>query len=317
MLVSFVIPTYNRLNYLKKAINSIREQTNSSYEIIVSENNCTDSTKAWLLKQRDIVNVFHNENIKIFSNWNEGIKIAKGKYIVLLTDDDLANSNMVEKINQIDKKYSEIAMILFNHQYIDENGNLISIYEMKQSGFFKKGQGFNYFANGVDNRPCAIAMSKKDVEYLNYYNEIFELTSSDSELIQKLSIIGNIYFVNDNNFMCSNRIWTGSLTTNKLLTNKWHEEIELWCNNMMSFTKEHINYDFANNKKNIIFSNYYSAIVNNLKYEKRFELRKSLKKMPLTIKKTKFDILKLIISSDYLFKLFTAYKNKKDKVKQV
>jgi len=99
-LVSVVLGTCNRLNFLKLAIDSIRlEVAPFPHEIIVVDGGSTDGTLQWLVNQKDIIAIIqHNtgkwkgEKIKRKS-WgyfmNLGFKCAQGKYLCMLSDDCL------------------------------------------------------------------------------------------------------------------------------------------------------------------------------------------------------------------------------------
>lgn len=51
-MVSIIILTYNKLEYTKKCIQSIRDNTaKGKYEIIVVDNNSSDETCNWLKNQ--------------------------------------------------------------------------------------------------------------------------------------------------------------------------------------------------------------------------------------------------------------------------
>lgn len=99
-LVSVVLGTCNRINFLQLAIDSIRlEIATFSHEIIVVDGGSTDGTLQWLIGQKDIIVIVqHNtgkwkgEKIERKS-WgyfmNLGFKCAQGKYICMLSDDCL------------------------------------------------------------------------------------------------------------------------------------------------------------------------------------------------------------------------------------
>lgn len=98
--VSVVLGTYNRLKYLKIALESIRrEVANLSHEIIVVDGGSNDGTLAWLTRQKDILTIVHHnhgvwqgKNIERLS-WgffmNLAFKVARGKYVCMLSDDCL------------------------------------------------------------------------------------------------------------------------------------------------------------------------------------------------------------------------------------
>jgi GT2 family glycosyltransferase len=99
-LVSVVIGTFNRLSFLKLAIDSIRDELDGlPHEMIVTDGGSTDGTLKWLAKQKDIISIIqHNRGTWRGQqidrrSWgyfmNLGFKCAQGKYICMLSDDCL------------------------------------------------------------------------------------------------------------------------------------------------------------------------------------------------------------------------------------
>ena len=86
MDISIIIPTYNRLWSLNKAIESCKE-TALSYEIIVVDDGSTDGTAEWLRQQQGIVAIIKANEGKDWSV-NKAMAVAKGKYIRFLDSDD-------------------------------------------------------------------------------------------------------------------------------------------------------------------------------------------------------------------------------------
>lgn len=86
---SIVIPTFNHCDdLLKPCIESVLKYTNlSDTEIIVVANGCKDGTKDYLLSIPNIRTLWFDEGIGYTKATNEGIKIATGKYIVLINND--------------------------------------------------------------------------------------------------------------------------------------------------------------------------------------------------------------------------------------
>lgn len=100
--ISIVLGTYNRLNFLKLTIKSIRQELASmdcEHEIIVVDGGSNDRTISWLTRQKDIITIiqhnrgnWHGKKIERKS-WgyfmNLTFKTAQGKYICMLSDDCL------------------------------------------------------------------------------------------------------------------------------------------------------------------------------------------------------------------------------------
>ena len=107
MKISLIVPTYNRAEFLKKALPSFVNQTidNKDYEILVIDNNSTDNTKHIV---ENFKKNFQNFRIKYFFEKNQGLHFARnkgiseaqGEIIVFGDDDIVASENWLEKIKQ-------------------------------------------------------------------------------------------------------------------------------------------------------------------------------------------------------------------------
>jgi glycosyltransferase involved in cell wall biosynthesis len=102
VIVSVIIPSYNREILIQKAIDSVMKQTFQDFEILVIDDASTDNTK-------EIIDSLHNNKIKYFRleknsgqcvARNYGIRHAKGKYVAFLDSDDEWLPEKLEK--QID-----------------------------------------------------------------------------------------------------------------------------------------------------------------------------------------------------------------------
>lgn len=99
-LVSAVIPTYNRAEYVGGAIESALNQTYDDVQVVVVNDGSTDDTRDVLSTYEgdDRVKVRHNEeNRGIPTTMNRGIDAADGKYVGVFGDDDRWRPTKVEK----------------------------------------------------------------------------------------------------------------------------------------------------------------------------------------------------------------------------
>jgi glycosyltransferase involved in cell wall biosynthesis len=95
MDVSIIIPTYNRLWSLPRAIDSCKN-TNCSVEIIVVDDGSTDGTWEWL-QQQSSVKSFYQKNQGQTYAINHGAMSATGKYIRFLDSDDFLTEGIIDK----------------------------------------------------------------------------------------------------------------------------------------------------------------------------------------------------------------------------
>jgi len=97
-IFSVVIPTYDSLSFLKKAIQSVLIQTEQNFEIIVVDNNSNDGTQEFVRKFQDLrIHLFVVENNGVIAvSRNVGIKNAKGSWVCFLDSDDIWYKDKLE-----------------------------------------------------------------------------------------------------------------------------------------------------------------------------------------------------------------------------
>jgi len=102
--VSAIICTHNRAAYLKKAIQSLVDQTllKEQYEVIVVDNGSIDDTKAVVKSFECFKNLhyLHDSVLGLSQARNTGWQSARGEYIAYLDDDAIACPEWLERIVQ-------------------------------------------------------------------------------------------------------------------------------------------------------------------------------------------------------------------------
>ena len=90
-LLSFLIPSRNRLDLLKHAIASIQAQRFESLEVVVADNCSSEDYSGYLqqVAKRIPLKVVRSETpISVTDNWNAALNASGGEYVVMLGDDD-------------------------------------------------------------------------------------------------------------------------------------------------------------------------------------------------------------------------------------
>ncbi|MGD0340013.1 MAG: glycosyltransferase [Bacteroidota bacterium] len=118
-LVSVVLGSYNRRDFLKSTLDSVRHNDMPfPYEIIVVDGGSTDGSLGYLAKQKDVITIIQH-NRGVFRgrpierrSWgyfmNLGFKAAQGKYILMISDDCLLISGAVKNgVEQFEKMLAE------------------------------------------------------------------------------------------------------------------------------------------------------------------------------------------------------------------
>ena len=98
MDVSIVIVNYNTKDFLKECIESIRSETLCNYEIIVVDNASTDHSPSMIRGEYPNVKLIQNStNIGFAAANNQGFKIAKGRYLLMLNTDTLIIRSAIDR----------------------------------------------------------------------------------------------------------------------------------------------------------------------------------------------------------------------------
>lgn len=109
-VISVILVTYNRVEFLEKAIDSILSQTFKSFELILVNNGSTDNTYEVCKKYKDqdsrVVLVSLDENKGASKGRNLGIQSANAKYITIVDDDDYCDKEMLENLFCLATEYN-------------------------------------------------------------------------------------------------------------------------------------------------------------------------------------------------------------------
>ena len=95
--ISVIIPTYNRCELLKRAINSVIKQTITPKEIIIVDNGSTDQTYQMVSSLFPEINYFIEKKRGVSAARNKGILESKSKWIAFLDSDDAWKPTKLEK----------------------------------------------------------------------------------------------------------------------------------------------------------------------------------------------------------------------------
>ena len=117
--VTVGIPTYNRPQWLREAIESVLAQSYTRFRIIVSDNASTDETPDVVRSfgDRRITYVRSERNVGPVANMNRLIGLADTKYFVILPDDDFFYGGYLEAAVGLFERFEGLGVVhsAFNH----------------------------------------------------------------------------------------------------------------------------------------------------------------------------------------------------------
>jgi len=146
-LLSIVIASNNRPELLKKCLDSIIPQRNKNIEIIVVDNHYKQAAKKVINKFKNVKYLFEKE-ISPAAARNNGIKKAKGKYIVFVDDDSIVNKQFIESIIKIINKKPKIKA--FGGSYSRHSNKKIPFWFLDNYGVLNNGDSFKNLQIGEE-----------------------------------------------------------------------------------------------------------------------------------------------------------------------
>jgi len=125
--VSVVMPVYNGERYLKEAIQSILNQTFGNFEFIIINDASTDKSEEIIKSFTDprIIYIKNDRNLGQAESLNQGIRSARGLYVVRIDQDDVSLSERVSTQLSYMEANRDVAILGTWYQEIDENNNVI------------------------------------------------------------------------------------------------------------------------------------------------------------------------------------------------
>lgn len=235
MLVTVIVATYNSSAFVLDTLESVKKQTYTALELIITDDNSTDNTvslcQRWCDDNRSFflnVKLLKSEyNTGISSNVNRGIREAVGKWIKIIAGDDVLMDSCIENNINYVLKHSEISFLFSNVAHIDQFGNNISRLDQKKS--FWEGTSQVQYRSLILQKYIPSAPTSFCLKEALYSLELFDESicmCEDYPMWLKATKSGYKLFYMDN-ITVKYRIHTNSITQKK--RNRKLDQ-SLWCN---------------------------------------------------------------------------------------
>lgn len=199
MKFSFIIINYNTKELTSNCIDSILSAFNrEQYEIIVVDNNSTDSSQDLLNKKyyKKINLILNKENFGFAAANNIGSKIAQGELLFFLNSDTVINKDFLPEVYKYFMKDTNLGVLGFN--LIDKEGK-------KQPHAFGKFPGIinviknkfitenNYSSNLIETdwvSGAALIIKKEIFKKIGEFDENFFMYFEEVDLCKRVKLLG-------------------------------------------------------------------------------------------------------------------------------
>lgn len=150
--ISVIVPVYNMVEHLDKAVNTLLKQTYNNYEIILVDDGSTDGSDAlcdYFANRYKKIKVIHKKNGGLSSARNRGIEESSGQYIIFPDPDDWVDKRYLQSLIELKIKYDSDLEIC-GHYVVDcknvvvHNSNGKEIYYQKEKAILSLVKSHQY-----------------------------------------------------------------------------------------------------------------------------------------------------------------------------
>lgn len=215
MMISIVVPVYNAERYLQECIQSVINQTNSNWELILVDDGSIDKSgeicDAFAEAYPNKILSFHKQNEGQFLTRQYGIKKCTGEYIGFLDADDLLDKDYVNTIVDFIEKNGPKDVICFNFSEF-QNDVFIEKKQLKKRNFETeeelKALHLQIINGKLTGSMCSKIFKKGLIKSVDINDEIVSQKKYGEDAFQSFAIMlnanrvsflkDNLYFYRDN-----------------------------------------------------------------------------------------------------------------------
>ena len=194
--ISVITPVYKVENYLRKCIDSILNQSFDDFELIIVDDGSPDNCGAIAddYKDKDSrVKVIHKENGGAPSARNEGIKIAKGKYLYFPDSDDWIEENYLEELYKLAvSNDANLVISGYTMEYYENNKKSSYKVSVENKVYLSREDVVNNLHLYFDNMMMAVPWNKLYKTSYIKSNELFFPNLKWDDLHFNMEVILNI-----------------------------------------------------------------------------------------------------------------------------
>jgi len=131
-LFSIIVPTYNRASFLPNTIESVINQSNANWELIIVDDGSTDNTSTIIQPYIDSdkrIKYIYQDNAERSVARNNGTEHATGLYIICLDSDDLLQEKHLQGLSEfISKNSTPVSLIVSGYKILSERTTELPVF---------------------------------------------------------------------------------------------------------------------------------------------------------------------------------------------
>lgn len=191
--LSFVITTFNKIDYLKVVVEYLLKHVNCDEEIIVVDGGSSDGTQEYLTRlftEKKISKYISEKDNGESDGFNKGIKLSAGLIVKLITDDDIFSYSEIRRCKDYLINNPSVDFLNTNGGWINEGRTAIYGFTNIYEAFFRKvwlisGHPFAHCCLGIMFRKASLEkVGYLSTEYVRADAEYsLRMTSSDVNFV--------------------------------------------------------------------------------------------------------------------------------------
>jgi glycosyltransferase involved in cell wall biosynthesis len=190
MQISVIIPSYNRLDTLKRAVHSVLDQDSAVDELIVVDDGSTDDSANYIRHNFPQIRLIQQTNQGVSAARNAGIKQAKCDWIALLDSDDSWHHNKISTIKQHHAEQPDIALIHSDEIWIRNHVRVNAMHKHQKTG----GNLFLRCLPLCVISPSAVVLKRSLIESVGYFDESLP-ACEDYDLWLKICCQHSVHYI--------------------------------------------------------------------------------------------------------------------------
>ncbi len=199
-LVSIVIPIYYPPDFFETTLESIRNQTYKSIEVIISDDVINSNYEKWVLTISDPSwKIIKNTSVQkgIFSNLNNALRESVGDFIQILCQDDILHPTCIEEQVKGLQKHPSAGMIFSDFDMIQDGKLLKKTKTASGLSLTKAKIALNKFLSRgcLPGNLSPVMLRRTAFEEVGFFNEDFKY-AGDFEYWVRISLSGYDYVYN-------------------------------------------------------------------------------------------------------------------------
>jgi len=195
MKISVLLPTRDRLDYLRMAIETVRRQDAPDWEVVISDNDSREDIAGHVASLDDdrIRYARTSRSLPVTENWNAALAMSTGDYVVMMGDDDALLPGYLTQMRELIERFERpdaiyTGSLLFTYPGVDPDCPAGFLAPNSYAEFF--GEAVAPFVVGHDQ---AVSAVRRSMDFRHAFNFNMQLSLVSRRLIDELRPRGEFF----------------------------------------------------------------------------------------------------------------------------